>query len=366
MSGIIFVHILNDRSGSPKVLRDVINGQEENSDNVLVLARGGEGWLSCLNIKKRYFSYRRSPFKIYTLLYFLAAQVLLAYQVARQMNGRRLVYVNTLLPFSAALVAKLAGRKVIYHVHEVSLSPRLLHNFLLWVACKTADSIICVSQAQAKILNLIDDKRTVIVHNCIDAAFYAKAQMAPKRRLKRGIFTVLMLASLREYKGIWEFARIAEILACDSDIVFHLVLNDEDALVDGYSAQVKSIRNLVVHYRTSTPEIYYETADLVLNLSRPDLWIETFGLTLVEAMAYGIPVIAPPVGGVVEIISHGVHGYLEDSRNVDEIAELVLKIKNNPGLYAALSKASLERAADFQEFDFSSKIRDVISSALLK
>ena len=53
---------------------------------------------------------------------------------------------------------------------------------------------------------------------------------------------------------------------------------------------------------------HYKNAGLVLNLSRVNQCIETFGLTIIEAMAYGIPVIVPPVGGPSEIVEDDVEG----------------------------------------------------------
>ena len=42
----------------------------------------------------------------------------------------------------------------------------------------------------------------------------------------------------------------------------------------------------------------------------PSRWPEAFGLTLVEAMAAGTPVVATQIGAIPEIVQHGVHGWL--------------------------------------------------------
>ena len=47
--------------------------------------------------------------------------------------------------------------------------------------------------------------------------------------------------------------------------------------------------------------------------------VETFGMTILEAMPYGIPAIVPNVGGPLELVQHGYNGYCVDVRNLEEL-----------------------------------------------
>ena len=60
--------------------------------------------------------------------------------------------------------------------------------------------------------------------------------------------------------------------------------------------------------------------------------IETFGIALVEIMAFGKPVIAPNVGGIPEIVNHGVNGLLFKDESPTEIANKIINLLNNPDL----------------------------------
>lgn len=64
---------------------------------------------------------------------------------------------------------------------------------------------------------------------------------------------------------------------------------------------------------------YYQDADIFVAPSR----FESFGLILIEAMSFGLPVIAGDIGGMREIITHGTDGYLF---NVESPLELAAKI----------------------------------------
>ena len=73
--------------------------------------------------------------------------------------------------------------------------------------------------------------------------------------------------------------------------------------------------------------------NLVLNLSRPNECIDTFGLTLVEALSLDYPVIAPSIGGPLEIVKHGYNGFLINSYDLDQIVKVIYSSeKNTPRL----------------------------------
>ncbi|HBB32524.1 MAG TPA: glycosyltransferase family 1 protein [Cyanobacteria bacterium UBA8803] len=70
---------------------------------------------------------------------------------------------------------------------------------------------------------------------------------------------------------------------------------------------------------------------------------ETFGLTVVEAMASGIPVVTVNSGAVSEYILHGVNGYLVQPNNIEELANSIhnaLSINTTKIVKRALQDAS--------------------------
>jgi N-acetyl-alpha-D-glucosaminyl L-malate synthase BshA len=71
---------------------------------------------------------------------------------------------------------------------------------------------------------------------------------------------------------------------------------------------------------------------------------ESFGLAALEAMAWGVPVIASNLGGIPEVIRQGVDGFLEDLGDVDAMAARALELLTDPSRRRAFGAAAKERA----------------------
>ena len=195
--------------------------------------------------------------------------------------------------------------------------------------------------------------------NPVSPALAARADEHVARQ--DGPFRVLAIVRCGA-KGIEEFIALAAALRDRADITFDLVLNAEPDEVADFSARHAEAANVTIHPRTDDPARFYARADLVLNLSRVDQWIETFGLTLAEAMSFGIPVIAPPVGGPAEIVTHGTDGYCIDSRDGAALREVVLKLADDPAKYDAMARAARKRAQHFSFEAYAAALRAALNT----
>lgn len=360
---IVFVHLLNDRSGSPRILQQAISTLSRQGDGSrLFVGSDGSGFLDAATVEISRYWYRRTAFRLLTLATYLTSQfcLLVALIRSRDIPANAVIYTNTLLPFGAALYGWLTRRPVIYHLHEVSISPVLLRWFLVTIARMTAQRLIYVSDFHRKCIP-ISGVPFRVVHNALDQDFLDRAASNEFRYRRDGHFNVLMLASLRDYKGVPELVTLAARFSSRTDIRFDLVANEDEAAIQRYFERASLPSNLTVYPRTNDPAIHYAKASLVLNLSRPDQWVETFGLTLLEAMAFGVPVIAPPVGGPLELVDNGCEGFLIDSRDGDKLAEAVLTLADDEALCIRMSAAARRRASRFSPAAFAEELREVLA-----
>lgn len=71
---------------------------------------------------------------------------------------------------------------------------------------------------------------------------------------------------------------------------------------------------------------------------------ESFGLAALEAMAHGVPVIASRVGGIPEVVRHGVDGFLAEKGDVDTMAEDSLTLLRDRTLRKNFGESAKMRA----------------------
>lgn len=356
---IVAVHLLNDFSGSPMVLSQALKGLMKSGHEVVLHTAGGrEGFLSDLNCEKKYFKYRFYSNPVFRLMAFLLSQVNVFFQLLQYRREHIVIYVNTLLPFGAALAGKLMGKKVVYHIHESYIKPAILKRFLKGVAAYTADIALYVSNYLCE-EERIESIKHKVVYNALPDEFTAKADGFKYHSQTADSFTVLMVCSLKEYKGINEFVALA---ARHSNLKFEMVLNASQKEIESFF-RLGAIPNNLTLFSTQTDlDPFYRRASLLLNLTNPDLCIETFGMTILEAMCYGIPVIAPPVGGPAEIVSQGINGFSIDVRKEEELDATINKLFNDDQLRASLSLHARETASRFNTNDLQEEIEKVISS----
>ena len=344
---IIALHLFNDYSGSPKVLMQLLKGFTKNNiETHLFTSSGHEGFLTGLEkVQYHFFTYRFFENKIFRLFFFLYSQLVLFVKLALFLKKTDIVYINTVLPFGAAIIAKIKGCRVIYHIHETSIKPKILKQFLFGIVKISAAEVVYVSNflAQQEPLNV---KKSVL-YNVLEKSFVAEANAHNSQSKSDKI--VLMICSLKKYKGVDQFVSLARM---NPGFKFKLVVNALQKEIDEYFKAVQIPTNLLLYPTQKNTHPFYEEASILLNLSDVNLWVETFGLTILEGMAYGLPAIVPPVGGVVELVEDGVNGFLLDSKDIKNISKKINALFSDQALYQSMRKSALAKSTFFSEGNF--------------
>lgn len=356
---IVCFHLFNDYSGSPKVLHGVIAGLLDRGFEVdLITSKGGVlDTLNHPNLKIRHYSYKFSTNPALTMLRYAGVQLqtfVMALRYAFKKNTT--FYINTILPIGPAMAGRMLGKRVVYHYHENAMVKSSFYCILCGTMQRIANHIICVSDYQASFLKRKDNR--MVIPNTLDDEFLKK--LNPDINSAFGRKTVLMLSSLKAYKGTKEFLELAAMLP---QLRFELVINDTHSAIESWLKAEKIVptENVRLHPRTNNVAAHYNSASVVLNLSNPELFIETFGLTALEAMAAALPVIVPPVGGIAEMVEDGVNGYRIDCHDTSQLIEAISEILTDRELYSRLANNALSISQKYSKENALNSLTKIIN-----
>lgn len=141
--------------------------------------------------------------------------------------------------------------------------------------------------------------------------------------------TFVCLNTFDQYKGIFVLLEAAKILKekkYDFNILFY---GDGSPETKVKIQEFIDINDLNEHIKlmgrtNDISKVYNKTICLV----QPS-FIESFGMTIIEAMAHRRPVISTQCGGPEEIIENGINGFLVSKDNIEELAEKMQYLLDN-------------------------------------
>jgi glycosyltransferase involved in cell wall biosynthesis len=242
-------------------------------------------------------------------------------------------------------------------VHETSIKPASFKSFLRSIVQKCASKVIYVSKSLEN-MESFSGIPSELIYNALSKDLMSSAALHDYQWRRNGFFDVLMICSLKPYKGVNEFVAIAALCQKEESLKFSLLLNADKSEIDAYFKDIDLPENLILVSSQNDVIPFYKNASLLLNLSRVDQWVETFGLTIIEALAFGVPVIVPPVGGPPEIIRDGKEGYLVSSYDAGLIADLITDLATDEKKCMRFSARAKERSSTFSEDVFDTRIVD--------
>ncbi|MUV88604.1 glycosyltransferase [Halapricum sp. CBA1109] len=140
--------------------------------------------------------------------------------------------------------------------------------------------------------------------------------------------TLLFVGTLMPRKGVTEFVRALDTVVNDYGRDVEVILAGEPELDTGYVETVESlVEEAALGSAVSMPG-FVPAADLPALYHAADLFVvpsleEGFGMTAIEAMAAGTPVVGTRVGALPDIIESGRTGTLADPGDVAGLADAI-------------------------------------------
>ena len=161
-----------------------------------------------------------------------------------------------------------------------------------------------------------------------------------KARINDKVENIGMVGRLEYFKGHkYALHALAEVKSIGKEFNCLLVGNGKkDVEVELLNIAQKNNLNFHILKGMHNLTDIYKSFDLFIHPSIS----EGFGMTIIEAMSFGIPVVASNVGGIPDIIVHGYNGLLAEPGDSQSLCENILQLIESKELREYLSKNGRE------------------------
>ena len=187
------------------------------------------------------------------------------------------------------------------------------------------------------------EKEIEVIYNFIDIEKYKKQDSEIFRRhiAPNGEKVLVHVSNFRLVKRVADTIRILEKVKKEIPTKLVLVGDGPDRSECEHLARDLNLQKDVIFLGKQD--------GLVEILSASDLFLmpsqsESFGLSALEAMACGVPVVSSSVGGLPELNIHNETGYIAEIGDVDRMAKYAIELLSNEKRYKSFSKNSRDRA----------------------
>lgn len=265
-----------------------------------------------------------------------------------------LVHAHQYTPFFYALAARGLRRRppALFTEHgrwfpDYPRRKRIVFNRLM---LRRRDRVVAVGDSVRRALvenEGIPDNRIQRIYNGVDFSAFRGAPMERAALRKRLGFAlddllIVQVARLDPLKDHATAIRAIRRVAAQRANA-RLVLVGEGPERETIEAEIKR-RGVQPHVRLLG--LRSDVADL---LHASDLFLltsisEGIPVTLIEAMAAGLPIVSTDVGGVTEVVDRGATGLLAPSGDDAALAEAIFRLADDPGLCRQMGQCARERA----------------------
>jgi glycosyltransferase involved in cell wall biosynthesis len=286
-----------------------------------------------------------------------------------------IIYAHDWLSFGAGIEAKRAtGKPLIVHVHATEFDRcgggDGINQDVYEIeraGMEEADVVIAVSELTKNILvknyGIPADKIRVVYNGIDETTAPSGAGGLPRlRQLKAaGFKLVLFLGRVTLQKGPDYFVRAAKRVLEKNPKVFFILsgAGDMENSVLELAARLGVSDKMFFTGHLDGPDRHevYKTADLFVMPSVS----EPFGITPLEAMKLGTPVLISKQSGVSEVVQHALKA---DFWDIDDMANKILSVVKYPGLGTTLSENGAVEASKLTWAAAASKVNGIVEQVV--
>ncbi len=231
-------------------------------------------------------------------------------------------------------------------VHSTNAWKTKLHLYVDQILSRISDAVIACTDEVKNTLSMqgIPDKKLVSIANGVDLKRIDSTQQAEIREelgIEKNVPIFALVGRLHEAKGHSDLIPVLDELS-QQGLKYSCLFVGEGDLKDTLTVAVNE-RGLEKNvFFTGFRRDVIGIMKAVDFLIMPSRW-EGLPISLLESMACGSPVLASRVGGIPDVINHGVDGYLYDQGDSQALKTRLLEMLEEPALRESMAVAGIAK-----------------------
>ena len=218
---------------------------------------------------------------------------------------------------------------------------------LVKFSIEESDGVTAVSRflKEKTLTNFNLKKEIEVIYNFIDIDKYRPVEEKPFRKhvASCGEKVLIHTSNFRVVKRVTDTIRVLEKVKKEIPTKLVLVGDGPDrSECERLTRELDLQKDVIFLGKQDAIEEILTAADLFLMPSQS----ESFGLSALEAMACGLPVISTSVGGLPELVIHNETGFIAEIGDIDRMAKYTIDLLTNDKKYKSFSKNSRDRAVN--------------------
>lgn len=267
-----------------------------------------------------------------------------------------LVILNGQLESNLALYLKTLGLKTLNIRHTELRMASLSKRLLFYLNCQFLDTIVCVSKTVQSEFPTFLLKKTVVIDNWIEVnqeIRYSKAERYEVYLNSKQKFIIYYIGRVVADKNIEDL-----ILATKNIDGIELNIVGEGDLLNSLKSNYSDLAVFHGFIEKKSLNYHYERAHLFVSCSS----FESFGLTVLEASCYSIPLVLSDIPAFKEITSEGKNAILFTLHDTKQLNSIINHLKSDRSELLRLSKRSTEIAQNYSAMAAKRKFIDLLDT----
>jgi N-acetyl-alpha-D-glucosaminyl L-malate synthase BshA len=175
-----------------------------------------------------------------------------------------------------------------------------------------------------------------VIHNFVNCDLYK-----PDPEQRKGQKRIVHISNFRPVKRVMDCIRALAVVRRDVDAMLYMAGDGPDRSPTEYLARELGVEE---HVQFLGKQDHVERLIPRMHALHLPSETEAFGLAALEAMACGVPPVATRTGGVPDLITDGVDGYMEPVGDIDAQAGRLTQLLMDETLHDRMSEAARKTA----------------------